>query len=210
MKNLQKEFPITKKKIQNHFAYAWWQYAVLIGFAVFGWNILYTMTGYRVPEEYKVEWYYDGYVPTTTSDQMVEWMQSFDFMAEMEEVTFTAVGYDETYGDMQFMVWVAAGEGDLYMLGTDRFIQMGDGIIDLQPYIDSGALDVTGIDLTNGYVTDADTGEVVLRGIPTESLTGFEDYGVPLENHTMSILSACGNVDVVIAIMNEAIQAMKP
>ena len=49
--------PITRERIRTHFHYGWWQYALLIGLAIFGWNLLYTTTRYRSPEALKVEWY---------------------------------------------------------------------------------------------------------------------------------------------------------
>ena len=48
-------------------------------------------------------------------DALMEQLR-LELFPEMEEVTFTAVAYDQTYGDMQLMVWVSAGQGDLYML----------------------------------------------------------------------------------------------
>ena len=41
----------------------------------------------------------------------------------------------------------------------------------LTPYIESGALQTGEIDLTAGYVTDPETGEKYLMGVPTDSLT---------------------------------------
>lgn len=42
-------FPVTKERIRNHFAYAWWQYVLLICLAIFGWNLLYTTTATAAP-----------------------------------------------------------------------------------------------------------------------------------------------------------------
>ena len=53
-------FPITKERIRNHFAYAWWQYVLLICLAIFGWNLLYTTTRYRSPNDQRLERYYGG------------------------------------------------------------------------------------------------------------------------------------------------------
>ena len=54
--------PITRERIRTQFPYGWWQYALLIGRAIFGWNLLYTTTRYRSPEALKVEWYCQGAV----------------------------------------------------------------------------------------------------------------------------------------------------
>jgi len=42
--------PITKAKLQNHFTYSLWKYALLAVVAIFGWNIVYSMTAYQPPE----------------------------------------------------------------------------------------------------------------------------------------------------------------
>ena len=46
--------PITKKRIQDHFSYCWWKYALVILVSFMGWSIFYSITAYRPPEEKKV------------------------------------------------------------------------------------------------------------------------------------------------------------
>lgn len=67
----------------------------------------------------------------------------------MEEVTFTPVAYDDTYGNMQLIVWASAGQGDLYTLSEEAYKNLASSgaMLDLQPYIDDGTLNVEGIDL---------------------------------------------------------------
>ena len=43
--------PITKKRIQDHFSYCWWKYALVILVSFMGWSIFYSITAYRPPEE---------------------------------------------------------------------------------------------------------------------------------------------------------------
>ena len=57
------KMPITKNKIRNHFHYSFWKYLVLIAIALFGWNLIYTTTRYRPPENAKIEFFAEG--PTT-------------------------------------------------------------------------------------------------------------------------------------------------
>ena len=54
------KMPITGRKIRNHFHYSFWKYLLLIVIAMFGWNLLYTTTRYRSPENLKVEFYAEG------------------------------------------------------------------------------------------------------------------------------------------------------
>ena len=46
--------PITKEKFQNHITYSSWKYILLVVAAIFGWNIIYSVTQYQPPEEKKV------------------------------------------------------------------------------------------------------------------------------------------------------------
>ena len=127
--------PITRERIRTHFHYGWWQYALLIGLAIFGWNLLYTTTRYRSPEALKVEWYCQGAVSMEAQAQLDALLEELrlQLFPEMEEVTFTTIVYDQTYGDMQLLVWSSAGQGDLYMLEREQFqnLASGGGLADL-------------------------------------------------------------------------------
>lgn len=205
--------PITKERIRNHFHYAWWQYVLLVCLAVFGWNLLYTTTRYRSPESLKVEWYCQGLVDTQAQEELDALMEQLrlELFPEMEEVTFTAVAYDQTYSDMQLMVWVSAGQGDLYMLEREQFENLASAgaMAPLTPYIESGALQTGEIDLTAGYVTDPETGEKYLMGVPTDSLTGLQAYGIDPEGHVLSLLSNGGNLDNTVKLMQWLIDNMQ-
>jgi len=189
--------PITQNRIRNHFHYFWWQYLLLGIFAIFGWNLLYTTTHYRSPEHLRMEWYYEGYLSNETvtlSTALLEQVKP-ELFPDMEEVQFLNVGNDETYGDMQLLVWTAAGQGDLFTLTTERYrtLAASGGMTDLTPYIEDGTLNVEGIDLSAGYVTDVETGERFLCGIPTDALTGLAQYGVDYRSKIMGVLITGGN-----------------
>lgn len=205
--------PITKKRIKNHFTYAWWQYVLLIAIAVFGWNLLYTTTRYRSPEHLKVEWYGEGQVMGMGAKSIDELMTELNhtLLPDMEEVTFTPIGYDDTYGDMQLMVWATAGQGDIYMLAADHFknLAQGGAFIDLAPYVEDGTLNVEGIDLNKGYVTDSETGKKYLVSIPTDDLTGLNEYGIIPEGQVMGLLAGGGNIDNALKLMNWLINEMR-
>lgn len=204
-------FPITREKIRNHFHYFWWQYALLIVGSIFLWNLLYTVTHYRSPEHLKVEWYYDGPAVMETqelADRLLAEIHPLVF-PEMEEVTFTIVGTDVTYGDMQMVVWMSARQGDLYMLTRDHFEQHAAGFVDLAPYVADGTLHTEGIDLKKGYVKNEDTGEKVLCGIPADSLKGLEAYGIFPEDTFLSILANGGNTENTLKLMNYLLDHMQ-
>lgn len=198
------KMPITQQKIHNHFHYSLWKYALLAVVALFGWNLIYTSTRYQSPENLKVEFYAEesslnGKDPQTLADRI-----HADVMPEMEEVTTTATTYDETYGDMQLMVWVSAAQGDVYLLSNDRFKSLANNqaLLDLQPYVDSGALHTQGLTLTSGYVADPDTGKIGLVGIPADGLPGLADYGLLCDNATLCVLANNGNDEYAIKFLD--------
>ena len=196
--------PITKDRVRNHFHYAWWQYVLLVIVAVAGWNFLYTTTRYRSPENLKVEFYCEAAVDTQDLERIEALLESIrqTEMPDMEEVTYTSVGYDKTYGDMQLTVWMAAGQGDVYLLSNEKYQSTADSMMDLTPYVENGTLNVEGIDLTRGYSIHSETGERVLTGIPADSLTGLHDYNLVGEGYTLSILEANGNDENSLKLLN--------
>lgn len=199
---------IDKNRVRNHFTYNWWQYLILIVCAIFGWNLLFTTTGYRTPPELKVDWYYQGPINDSMEKSAVALIRGIcdEIHPEIEEINFVQVGTDETYGPMQLTVWVAAGEGDLYLLDYNSFSQVGSGMVDLQPYIDNGLLKVDGLKLKKGYVRDTETNEKYLCGIPAENFTGLADIGITLTDKVFGVLANCGNVDTTVEVMQKMLE----
>ena len=207
------KFTITRDRIRNHFHYFWWQYAALLLFAIFGWNLIYTTTHYRPPEELKMEWYYEGPTGENTqenAEKLLEEARELLF-PHLEETTFATVGMDENYGDMQLMVWVAAGQGDLYMLKNDSFAgyAAGGAMVDLQPYVDDGTLNVEGFDLKKGYAKLEGSNEKQLFGIPAKNLPKFRDYELLPDDTVLCVLVTGGNVDNTIKLLAHFIEIMK-
>lgn len=207
------KFPITKDRIRNHFHYFWWQYALLLVFAIFGWNLLYTTTHYRSPEHLKMEWYYQGALTDQTEEKVMALLEQVkpELFPEVEEMSFMSVGMDETYGAMQMMVWMAAGQGDLYLLEKDSYSSYAaeGSMVNLQPYIDSGMLNVEGIDLRKGLATDMDTREMVQCGIPADTLTGLWDLDINPEGKVLCLLVNGGNVDNALELMQYLLDNMR-
>ena len=46
--------PLTKERLQNHITYSSWKYILLAVVAIFGWNLVYSVTAYQPPEEKKI------------------------------------------------------------------------------------------------------------------------------------------------------------
>lgn len=205
------KLPITTRKIQNHFQYHFWKYLLLIALAFFGWNLIYTTTRYRPPESAKIEFIAEGYSVSDDALQALADQIHATVMPEMEEVTATIVTFDDMYGDMQLVVWVSAAQGDVYLVNRERFLSMAasDGTLDLTPYVQSGALDVSGLDLSGGWVTAAGSTTSKLMGIPADALTGLQPYGIATENNVLCLLANGGNDAYAVKFLNYLLTHMQ-
>lgn len=204
--------PITKRKISHHFQYAIWMYLVLIALALFGWNLIYTTTRYRPPENMQVEFYAQTIAGSEEllaglADRIHE-----EVMPEMELVTATTITVsDDYYGDMQLTVWISAAQGDVYLLSQEYFERFaaGGGFMDLQPLVDGGQLDTGGLSLSGGYVKDTETGISSLYGISADGLTGFADYMVDTQDKFLCILYNNGNDEYSVKFLNYLLENLR-
>ena len=207
------ELKITKQRIRNHFHYFWWQYLVLLIAAIFGWNLIYTTTRYQSPEHLKIEWYYEGLATQQTDELVADFLARVtpELFPDMEDVSFAEVGMDETYGQMQMMIWSVAGQGDLYMLLEESYEGMiANGVMcDLLPYVEDGTLNIEGINVDDFYMIDQETGKQILVGIPTDSLEGLLDLHVDPAGKVMGLLVNGGNTENAVKLMAYLLDNMK-
>ena len=168
--------PLTKEKIQHHFTYSLWKYALLAVIAIFGWNIVYSMTAYQAPEEKKVVMGIYAYGDESKINAYTEQVR-LEYMPDMEEISAQYIAPDEMYGDMILSTRVAARECDIYVLPRAQF----------QSYAAQGAympleevlpdlvadLEAQGISLSRGNRTNEETGEKHLYSIPCADLPGM-------------------------------------
>ena len=167
------ETPVTKKRLQDHLAYSWWKYALLIIIAAMGWNIFYSMTAYRSPEEKKV---IVGVYSAGSESNLSAYMQQVQqvHLTDMEQVEPMYILPDETYGDMILTTRIVANECDIYILpGTQFQNWAAQGAFmpldELLPGLESD-LTEAGISLSRGRRTNNETGEKHLYGIPCKDL----------------------------------------
>ena len=205
--------PITSEKVKNHFHYHLWKYALLAVLSIIAWNMLFTITRYRVPEHMKVEFYTDGVLIPETTATMDALMAKIheEALPDMEEVSYTFLSNDDSYGQMQLTVWIAAGQGNVYLLSRERFTSMaaGGAMADLQPYIDSGALPVEGLNLSGGRVRDHSTGKSAQYGIPADNLPKLWEYGIFPQDAVLSVLTAGGNVNGAVRFLDYLLATMQ-
>jgi len=136
--------PLDPAKVKNHFVYGYWKYLLLIVVAIAGWNLIYSSTEYRPPDEKRIDFYVSS--NTVDTDALKVWLEETRVQAFLGE------------------------------------------------YVDNGAIDATGIDLANGYVTVTDTGERYLMGIPADSLYGLlTRFGIDCRNMVFGIMVRSGN-----------------
>ncbi len=197
--------PITKKRIQNHFHYAWWIYVLLAVLAIFGWNLIGTVTQYQSPPELKVEWFFGGYQMDNgeAAEALMEQLHQ-ELLPDMEEVKFQFIITDDTYGPMQLSTWSFAGEGDLYTLSKKYYDNLAQNgvMMNLQPYVDSGVLKLDGMDLTGCYVTEPETGAQWLCAIPVKELPGLSRYNLGGDDCYLSILINGGNDENTVKLLS--------
>ena len=188
--------PLNRNTFKQHITYNWWKYllaAVVIFFAV---DLLYTVTAYRVPADKKVEFYVYGYL---NEDKMSAYMEKVrsEQMSDMEEMSSLMMIADETYGVMQLTTYVAAGEGDLYLLPKDQFISLSSGGA-LVPLEDDEALislfGDAGVSLQSGWRRESETGESHLFGIPQNKLPSLSEY-CQAEDGYLCVLAMNGNTE---------------
>ncbi len=218
---MQIKTPLTRKKISDHLTYHGWKYIILVVAAIMGWNLIYTQTAYRVPQEKRIDVYIkSGTTTQTVADAFLEsiWKQS---VPEMELVSSTLLATSADYtSTIQLSVWIGAGEGDIYILPASDFKNYASNgaFVDLEEYVDTGALDTHGADLSGGRVaavldTDANGNAVYadklsLYGVPLDSFYGYME-GMSLDNRgmVMCMLAANGNDDNVLTFMDALLAA---
>ena len=170
--------PVNRQTLSQHFRYSWWKYFLLVILAVFGVNLLYTVTAYRSPPEKVIDFYVYGYADTTALNAYMDSVHKSDF-PDMEEMSSTVLVEDDTYGPMQLTTYITAGEGDLYLLPRENFISMAGGSAFLPLETDEELMalfDEAGISLQSGWRRETDSGENHLYGIPYSKLPGLANY----------------------------------
>ena len=183
--------PVTSGKLKQHFTYSWWKY-LLIAIAAFGLvDLLYSVTAYRPPRDKTVNLYVYGYInePVLT-DYLANTRQAE--MADMEQLSYVTLMVDDTYGPMQLMTYMAVGEGDLYLLPREEFLNYAasGALVPLEN--DSELMDIfnrAGASLQSGWRTETETGETHLYGIPQDKLPGLEQYAYAKDGFLCQIAS---------------------
>lgn len=199
---------VTKKWIKHHWSYNWWKYLLLIFICVAAVDVTFTMTAYRPPEEKKIE----VYVLNDFCDApaMQAELSPLFFAAYPEQEEFTVANINLTGGDiyapMQFSTYVAAQQGDVCLMPLSEVKKLtADGaeyaFMELTPYIESGVIDVEGIDLTGGMMKNS-AGETGVYGIPADGLYGLLAYGNDPADSLLCVMDYSGNEEHAAAVID--------
>ncbi len=127
-------------------------------------------------------------------------------MPDMESMTATMLIADGSYGPMQLTTFLAAGEGDVYLLPREQFLSFATtgGLIPLE---NNAALmsvfDEKGISLQKGWRKDTESGENHLFGIPQDKLPGLGQYAY-VEVGFLCVIATSGNPDNALKFMEIA------
>lgn len=206
---------ITIKRLKNHWHYGWWKYLIFAVLAVFGVDLLFAMTAYRVPEEHKLELYMCNGFANATALQEDLWPDLVAACPEQEELIVANIDVvnGDYYTTMQFSTYIAAKQGDVCLLPLSQMKTLAqDGaeyaFVELTPYIESGVIDASGIDLSGGMLPRED-GELGLYGIPAASLTGLYEYSCDPAGGLLCLMGYGGNDDAAATLLGQMVARFK-
>ena len=209
--------PLTRAKLRTHITYYFWAYLLIVAGSIFAWNLLYTVSAYRSPEDKRIDIYMQApYVSTEIAQAFVKpiWDERVPDTETVETIMLSGDSQDY-YTGMQLTVYLMSQEGDIYLLSSADFKTYASQgfFLDLSPFVADGRLNTEGIDLSAGYVALTDenglpVGERKLFGIPLSSLYGYMN-GMGLDNRD---LIACvtvynGNEENVIKFLDGFLEA---
>lgn len=201
--------PVSAATLKQHLTYNWWKYLLVAVIGFFAVDLIYTMTAYRVPEEKKVEFYVYGYANEEALNRYMADVNK-NRMPDMESMTCHLILNDETYGSMMLTTYMAAGEGDLYLLPRDQFLSMAaQGA--LVPLEDNQELmdwfNSRGLSLQNGWRKITETGENHLCGIPQGKVPGLLSCAYAQDGY-LCVTVTGGNEENTMKFLNYLVRDM--
>ena len=219
---------LSLKTLKNHWHYGKWIYAAVALSLYFIGSMAFTMTAYRAPAERKVEFQLVGTVINIEgADQVAKTLlpeaQVFD--PTLEEINVYNIMYSgdassDYAGAQKYMVMLSVNEGAVYIVNRELMTQLVDqGVATpLDPYIQSGQLNVDGIDLADvtlpepAYSEDEQpSGASYIYALPCADLERFmqSDIGYDVSDKYMVLMSYTKNPDTAVHVMQGYREAMK-
>ena len=207
---------LTKKRLKNHFAYNWWKYALSAAISAMLVSVVFAVTEYRPPAEKKVELYVLNSYIETESFQQDFWPELQAMKPEQEALTVLNINLTDSsniYAPMQFSTYVAAQQGDLFLISRDEMLKITydgaqEALVELTDYLDSGVIDAAGLDLAQGTLDRGD-GTTAVYAIPAGTLTGLSQYGNNPENSFLCIPLYTRNADTAAALIGLMVERLQ-
>ena len=205
--------PLNKEKIQNHFTYSLWKYALLAVAAVLGWNFIYSVTEHQAPDEKKVILGVYAYANETSMNAYMENVRQ-DMMPDMEEMAANIIMPDEMYGDMILSTRIAARDCDIYLLPRTQFQNYASqgAFMPLEEALPDliASLEAAGVSLSRGYrACNELDGEKHQYGIPCAGLPGLNSMlQIDGSDLYLCIFFETGNNENVIRFFDQLVRDM--
>ena len=205
--------PLSKEKLQNHLTYSLWKYVLLAVVAVFGWNLIYSVTKPQAPEEKKIIFgiYADAVV--TEMDAYMENIRQ-TLKPDMEEMMANQIIPDEMYGDMILATRIAARDCDIYLLPRTQFQNYASqgAFMPLEEALPDliASLEAAGVSLSRGYrACNELDGEKHQYGIPCAGLPGLNSMlQIDGSDLYLCIFFETGNNENVIRFFDQLVRDM--
>ena len=213
---------LTWQDIRNHLQYYGWLYLLLTALSFGLWNLVYAQTTYRPPQSARI----DLYIQSSSADQdtvnaflLPVWEEAVPDEELVNAVLLMSTGGEnDYYSNIQLVTYIAAAEGDIYMLSSNdfkRFAAQG-AFVALDDILKQGLIDVSGIELASGRVTPVDSndegvlvpaGEARQFGIPAAILYRFAaDLMIDNRDMVLAVAANSGNEEDAITFLNALIQ----
>ena len=171
---------ITKKRLKNHFAYSWWKYALAAVLSVMGVSLVFAATRYEPPADRQLTVYVLNDYTDAETMQADLWARIKEAHPEQEALFVQNIDLTDSsniYAPMQFSTYVAAQQGDVFLIPYDEMLKIvadgpEDAFVDLTAYIESGVIDVSGLDLSACTMKKLD-GTTGIYAVPADQLYGL-------------------------------------
>ena len=204
--------PLTRARLKRHLTYSGWKYALLAVLCVFGWNLYFTVTAYRPPEDKKLTVYLYAYGDRAGLESWLEDTRRAGY-PEQELFEVMQLTPDDTNGVVVLSTHLFSGEGDIIVLPRDQFYTYArDGFfIPLERSLPglADALDAAGINADKGWrllrdpETDEMTEERHLYGLPVSALPIVNSAVLSSTEYFAGIRVSCGNEETALSVLKE-------
>jgi len=213
-----------RRDLREHVRHYAWVYLLVIALSYGLWNLIYAQTAYRTPQSARVDVYVQSAAGQEDLNAYLESIRKaslpgLELASAVMLIPPAAAG--EYYANVQLVTYLAAREGDIYMLTVADFKRLASqgAFLDLGPAVQSGLLDASGIALDAGRVKrvfENERGEMsasetdYLFGIPADGLDGFlRNANVDSRGLVLCVAEGSGNRDMAVAFLGAMIQAAR-